>query len=1064
MKRNVFLTLLVFVFVGFNLQAQGSEVKGKVTSAEDGSVLPGVSVVVQGTTIGTVTDFDGNYSLSVPADASTIVFSFVGMVTQEVEIEGRSIIDVVMESDALGLDEVVVIAYGTTTKETFTGAASVVDSDEIERRQVSNLSQALTGVTAGIQVSSNDGQPGTSANIRIRGIGSLSASSAPLYVVDGIPYDEVLSAINTHDIESVTVLKDAASAALYGARGANGVILVTTKKGKMGELDISLNVRRGISQRSIPEYDIMTDPAMYYEKYYEGIYRNQLNGGLTPAEAHESANQLLFGDQGLEYNIYDVPEGQYLIGTDGKVNPNASLGRVWADDYYLINDDWYNELFGENQMREEYNLSISGGNDKQTTFLSMNYLNDEGIISNSGLKRYTARLKSDYQLKDWLKIGGNISYTNSENRYPDNQEGLSSKNLFFVSRIVAPIYPLYVRDSNGDVIVDDNGHTLYDYGTGEYPGLTRPIMSIANPASDLQLDVQRYNSDIFSVKGFTQIDILEGLRFTFNAAYDIVNQKYLDKGNAYYGQTADFGGNIYKEANRYGALTLQQLLNYSTTFGNNNLEILLGHETYDRQWTEKYGIKYNLYDPESEELSNAILRQQTGSDSNGYFVEGYFSRLQYNYAQKYFLSASYRRDGSSRFHSDNRWGNFWSVGGSWLLHKESFLSNADWVDFLKFKASYGAQGNDALLDSEGIQNYQPYQDQFNILNSNDQFAIELDYKGNRNITWETSYNLNTGFDFILINGLFDASLEFFNRKVEDMLYYIPVPASAGYSEYPDNIGSMRNRGVEFSLTTNIVRTSDLNVSVYMNGTHFRNEILSLPEQFSDPDGYISGRSIYRVGGSIYDYWYPIYSGVNPETGAPQWRITNDDGTYGTTEDYAEASAKENSDSPGTSLPDLSGGFGTIIEAYGFDFSMSFTYSIGGLTYDYIYQNLMHGGQASEAGTNFHKDILNSWSADKNPNSDIPAVDFGGKDIGATSSRFLIDSDYLSINNITLGYTIPKSVMNVINVDRLRIYAAADDVALFSKRKGLDPRQCFCGGTEFIYSPIRRISLGAKINF
>ncbi len=1059
--KKIALMLLGIAFFGvLVVEAQVKSINGTVTGSDDGTGIPGVSVSVKGTTIGTVTNLDGKYQLEVPNDASVLIFSFVGMKTQEVEISG-STVDAVMEADLVGIDEVMVVAYGTATKESFTGAASVVEAETLEKRQVSNVSQALTGVTAGIQVASSTGQPGTSASIRIRGVGSMSASSAPLYVVDGIPYGEDISAISPQDIESVTVLKDAASSALYGARGANGVILITTKKGKKGKLEVNFDVKVGVNQRAIPEYDIMTDPAMYYEKYYEGIYNNQFVGDVTASEANQMANQIMFGAQGLEYNIYNVPNGEMLIGQDGKINSNTTLGRVWANDYYLQNDNWYDELFGDNQMRQEYSLSVGGGNDKQTTYFSLNYLNDEGIISNSGFERITARVNSDYQIKDWVKVGGNIGYTNYESKSPADQSGLSSKNLFFVSRIVAPIYPLYVRDANGNIKVDEQGHTLYDYGTGEYPGLTRPVMSIANPASDLALDVQRYNVDLLNLKGFAEFTLYKDLKFNLNLGYDVDNTRYMDKSNAYYGQSADYGGSVYKTSSRYSALTMQQLLTYKKEFGAHNIDILAGHETYDRKWTSLYGSKRNLYNPESEEISSAILNPSTGSSSNGYYVEGYLSRIQYNYDERYFVSGSFRRDGSSRFHPDNRWGNFWSVGASWVMNKESFMSGIDWVDFLKLKASYGAQGNDALLYG-GAQNYQPYQDQFYVKNSNDDFAIELDYKGNKDITWETSYNFNAGFDFTLLNSVLDGSVEYFNRKVEDMLYYIPVPASAGYSSYPDNIGSMKNHGIEFTLNANIIKSSDINWSVYINGTHFKNEILSLPEQFSDPDGYINGRRILKVGGSIYDYWYPVYAGVNSE-GLSQWRITNEDGTYGETTDYAEASLKQNCASPGTSLPDISGGFGTTFEAYGFDFSVSCTYGLGGLTYDYVYQQLMHGGAASDAGNNWHKDILNSWTTN-NTNSDIPMVDYGGKDIAASSDRWLIDSDYLAINNITFGYTLPETVLNKIDLKSVRIYVAADNVALFSKRKGLDPRQNFSGSTDFGYSPIRTISLGAKVKF
>jgi TonB-linked SusC/RagA family outer membrane protein len=1063
MKKVLLALSFLMVFGLGSIFAQAQTVTGTVTGSEDGIPIPGVSVFVKGTTVGTVTQVDGTYSLNVPEEAEAIVFSFVGMQSQEIPFEGQSTIDVALESESIAMDEIIVVAYGEATKETFTGSAAEVNSEQLEKRQVSNISNALSGVAAGVQTASSSGQPGTSAKVRIRGMGSLSASSAPLYVVDGVPYDGDISAISTQDIESMTVLKDAASNALYGARGANGVILITTKKGRAGKTTISFEAKLGVNQRAVPEYDIMTDPGMYYEKYYEGIYNTTRGSDMTMAEANAYANETMFGSQGLEYNIYDVPEGQLLIGENGRINPNATLGRVWADDYYLTSDDWYDELFGDTNTREEYNVSISGGTEDMNVYFSANYLDDKGIIANSDFNRLTTRLKADYQAKEWLKIGGNLSYTDYQSKSPDDQEGLSSKNIFYVSRIVAPIYPLYVRDSAGDIIVDDQGHTLYDYGTGEYPGLTRPVMSIANPASDLQLDKQRYDVGVFTSRAFADIDITQDLNLKFNVGYDVDNSQYLDKGNAYYGQSADFGGNIYRYNTKTTSLNLQQLLNYKKSFGDHAFDLLLGHETYERQWNSLSGIKYDLYDPESEEISNAIVRPAVYSTSDEYYVEGYLSRLKYNLQQKYYISGSYRRDGSSRFAEDNRWGDFWSVGSSWLINKENFMAGASFVDMLKFKISYGSQGNDALLYSDGTQNYYPYQDQYVVKNSNDDFAVELDYKGNRDITWETSYNFNTGFDFALFNNKLEGSVEYFSRKVEDMLFYRPVSNSAGYSSYPDNIGSMRNRGFEFELTGILVNTPDVDWTLSVNGTHYRNEILSLPPEFSDPAGYLNGRRLWKVGGSIYDMYYPIYMGVEEGTGAALWRVTEEDGTYGTTTDYATASEKANSGNVGTTLPDLQGGVSTTVNFYGFDFSVLVSYQLGGQVYDYAYQQLMHAGEAGEAGTNWHKDILNSWSPE-NTNTDIPAVNYSSRDYNATSDRFVTDATHLSINNITLGYTLPRTVVERFNIGSVRIFAVADNVALFSKRKGLDPRQNYDGDTDFIYSPIRTISGGVKVNF
>jgi TonB-linked SusC/RagA family outer membrane protein len=1060
--KKVLLLFAFLSFIGMQGFAQRT-VTGTVTGADDGMGLPGVSILVKGTNVRTVTDLNGAYSISAPADATAIVFEFMGMETQEVAISG-DVVNAMMKSSDIGIDEVIVVAYGTSKKSSFTGSASIVDAKVLEKRQVSNVTGALSGVTPGLQAANNNGQPGTSTKIRIRGVGSFNASSEPLFVVDGVPFDGDISSLSGSDIESVTVLKDAASNSLYGARGANGVIMINTKKGKSGKTLITFDAKVGINQRGVPEYDIMTNPSMYYEKYYEGIYNNQISAGSDPATAHIDANDMMFGTQGLDYNIYNVPAGQYLIGTDGKINPNATLGRVWDEDYYLINDDWYGEIFGKSQVRQEYNLSISGGSEKQSTYFSLNYLTDEGIISNSEFDRLTTRLNTDYQVRKWLKVGGNIGYTNYSSNYPADQSGLSSKNLFYVSRIVAPIYPLYVRDANGDILVDKNGITMYDYGTGEYPGLTRPVMSIANPVSDLKLDKREYKSNILAAKGYLNFDIIKGLKLQLIASYDYDNTNHMDKSNSFYGQSASYGGSIWRYAETTGSLVTQQLVSYEHSFDKHNFDALLGHETYLRKWNRVSGSKRNIYDPESEEISSGILNPQTSSFTNEYFVEGYFTRLQYNYNQKYFSSLSYRRDGSSRFAPENRWGNFWSVGASWLLNKESFVAGVSWLNMCKVKISYGAQGNDALLDDFGDPNYYPYLDQYEIYNNNDEFGVTEVYNGNKDITWETSYNFNAGIDFSLFGDKLSGSVEFFNRKVQDMLFYVKVSPSAGFPSYPDNLGSMKNKGVEFNLRGLVVKTDKILWSVYLNGTYYKNEILSLPDYMeSSENGYpAAGSKVWQIGGSIYDWFMPIYVGVDDE-GSPQWEINNADGTIGTTTDYAEASQYLNKGKPGSALPDLQGGFGTEVSAYGFDFSIALTYQLGGLTLDGTYQDLMHAGEASEAGTNWHKDILNSWTP-LNSGSDIPRVDFGASQFNGTSDRFLISSSYLNINNITLGYTIPMNVVEKMKLSSLRVYLAIDNVALFSKRKGLDPRQNFSGTTDYIYSPIRTISGGLRLQF
>jgi len=392
------------------------------------------------------------------------------------------------------------------------------------------------------------------------------------------------------------------------------------------------------------------------------------------------------------------------------------------------------------------------------------------------------------------------------------------------------------------------------------------------------------------------------------------------------------------------------------------------------------------------------------------------------------------------------------------------LSEISIIDFLKFKASYGSQGNDALLtQARDAQNYHPWQDQYRIVNLNDNFSRELISKGNKDITWETSYNFNTGFDFSLFKNKLKGSAEYFTRQVDDMLYWLPVPVSMGISggSIPQNLGSMINRGFEVDLAVNLFKNNDVSIDFGINATHFKNEILELPALY--PDGYSDGRTWKEVGGSIYDLYYPVSAGTDSETGKALWRTYDPEtGEYGTTDSYAVASEKDNQAIHGSSLPDLNGGFNLSALAYGFDFSIGFTYQLGGKSFDTAYRRLMHAGDPGMAGSNFHKDILNAWTPD-NTTSDIPAVSTLANQ-NSSSDRFLTDATFLSLNNITVGYTFPKSLTQKLNVTSLRIFGVADNIKLWSKRQGFDPRQGYSGTTGYVYSPIRTISAGVKIGF
>ena len=986
--------------------------------------------------------------------------SFIGMQTQEVAIKPS--LRIFLKSDSQMIDEVMVVAYGTAKKSSFTGSASTVKADKLAERSVSNVTNALAGQVSGVQTTSSNGQPGSAATVRIRGIGSISASNKPLYVVDGVPYDGEISAISTSDIESMTVLKDAASNALYGARGANGVILVTTKKGKVGEARIHFDAKWGVNKRGIPSYETVTDPGKFYELTYASIYNGDLGkhlskGDLTAANAY--ANQAMLSSSYLGYQVFSIPGGEQLIGMDGKLNPNATLG--YSDGtYYYRPDNWTDELF-ENNARQEYNLNVSGATEKMNYYMSAGYLNDQGIVPNSGFKRYNARLKADYQVKSWLKLGGNVSFTHYDSREQDTEGSTSNGNAFYAANIMGAIYPMYVRDASGNIMYDNRGFKRYDYGSDTNFSRTNTVPN-ANPLASYMLDKRNYSGDVVSGKWFAEIDIWNGLKANVNIGVDANNIRMRDLVNPFYGQyseTSGVGGLINTEAKRSFSTNQQYLLTYNKTFNDiHNVDVLAGHENYNYQYSYLYGSREKLYNPDIPELNNGILNQNNSGYSQNYATEGWLFRVQYDYDGKYFGSASYRRDASSAFHPDNRWGNFWSIGAGWLMNKEAFLANQNWIDMLKFKISYGLQGNDNLMYQGGLyRNYYPYMDQYTLANSNGDFSTSLYYKGNKDITWETSHSFNTGFDFSFWGGKLSGSAEYFSRKTTDMLYFKPVAPSMGYSRYPENVGSMINRGVELDLHSNIISTKDFSWDVSLNLTHFKNKVLKLAPELNGQ--LIDAPRIYREGESMYQYYLPKYVGVNSETGEPMWALKEPD-AEGNTTTTSYSVATSNRFASGDILPKVYGGFGTSFAAYGFDFSITFAYQLGGRIMDYTYGGLM---SISAKGAAYHKDMLDAWTTE-NRNTNVPRMNVQDKFTASlTQDRWLTSSDYLSLQNITFGYTLPKSWTRKLQIDDVRLYFVADNVAMLTARKGLDPRQDYLKA-ENVYSPIRTISGGISLNF
>lgn len=1050
MKKILMILVLAMTTTALAL-GQTVQIRGTVTNAEDGLGIPGVTITVKGTTVGAMSDIDGMYSLNAPVGATHLVFSYVGMLKQEVAIADRTVINVSMESDLQVIDEILVVAYGTAKKSSFTGSAELIKSDELAKIQTASVAKALEGAAPGIQVTGGTGQPGSSANIRIRGIGSVNASSAPLYVVDGAPFDGSLSSINTNDIESITVLKDATSAALYGARGANGVIIITTKKGISGQPSLNFKASAGLVNRALPEYDRVTIP-QYYELMWEGwVNALDLGGTYTRDQAVAIASggtsNGIVGKLG-GYNSYDVPAAS-LIGTDGKLNPNANL---------LYYDDW-NEELAQTGLRQDYNLSISGGNDQGNYFASIAYLDETGMVKWSDYNRITGRVGASSTVNKWLAFDATVSgSTSKQNGFL--AEGTYTTNPFYFGRMMGPIYPIYQRNTDGTIKLDASGNPVYDMGGGssvyKWAGHTRPYAPNSNLIVTLPLDERSTALNSISARVGTEITFLQDFKFRVTGNTDMNNYFYTTYQNNKFADAEAVKGRSTKEYEKVVSYTLNEILTWNKMFGMHSVSLLAGHENYlynsSNVWATRTGFTIT-----TTELVAGSVAEGSSSASDQYSLEGYLFQASYNYADKYYFSGSYRYDGSSRFHVDSRWGSFWSLGGSWRLNEEDFLASTMWIDNLKIKASFGEQGNDNIGNYYGWQSLYSFDDRNNG-NINGAVHSQLE---NRDLKWEKNTNINAGLEFGFFNrvrGVF----EFFRRESSNLLFSVPLPESTGISSKWANIGTMNNTGVEIQLGVDVMKAGGFLWTIDLNGTSYTNKITKMP---TGPDGkpqeIISGTKKLSEGHSIYDFWLRESAGVDPENGDQLYYMDekDDDGNITgrtTTNNQNLASYYY----VGSSIPKLYGGFTNTFSYKGLSLSALLTYQVGGLMYDSNWAALMHTGAF---GSNWSTDILDRWQKPGDV-TDVPRLQNNLARLNAASSRYLIGSDFLSLRNVTLTYTLPASLVRRVDLKDAKIFATGDNLGLLSKRKGMDPQQSFAGTADFTYAPSRIISVGLNLTF
>ena len=1085
MKQRLTMLLAAMLLMVGTAVAQ-TKVNGTVISQDDNQPVIGASVLVVGTEIGTVTDANGKFSLTCPAGKNTLRITYVGM--EPLEVSARPNMRIMLTSDQQALDEVIVVAYGTQKKSAFTGSAAVVGAAELSQHTVTNITQALQGAVPGLQLRGTSGAPGAgNASINIRGISSLYSDTEPLIIVDGAPYSASLSNIPAEDIESVSVLKDAASAALYGARGANGVIIITTKKGKQGEAKVNLDMKWGVNSRAVQDYDRITDPAQFYETYYSQVYNNYFyQQGLSAAEANAKANSKMLTDLG--YNIYTVPDGELLIGMNGKLNPNAKMGRSYewnGETYYLQADDWTDAAY-KTALRQEYNVNVTAGSDKGSFYASAGYLKDDGIIEYSGYRRTSVRVKADYQIKPWMKVGANIGYVHSDQKSnPNLSTDWGSTNLMYYTSYIAPIYPIYVRvlDENGNPIIrtDANNNPQYDYGVPSTNyGIGRAFMQTGNP-----LGSNRYNNtnnvgNQFNGTFNIDINILKNLKFSATSNVNFGQTTYSWYDNALYGPKVVVNGELQKRQSNTLRQNHVQTLTYMNQFGKHSLTAMIGHEWYDTKTRYLNAIAQGGFSSDIQEIAAFAGKNasQSSSYTTEYNVEGYFFNALYNYDEKYYGSVSYRRDASSRFQKDHRWGSFWSVGAAWLINKEKFMEDQKWVDLLKLKLSVGQQGNDNTQSWAYIDTYSL------TPASTSQMSPTFRLTGNPELTWETLTNFNVGLEFAFLKNRIQGSLDYYYKKTTDLLFWLSIPEANGSRGYYGNMGDIRNSGVELSLTGNVIHSKLIDWNITFNISHNTTKILKLPStKTADNGGFIEDGRWFAEGGPMYNYITYAYAGVNENGEALYWYdedlspagghvdeegnlITNNiskpgQKRSGTTTLRGEASRY----TTGSTLPKAHGGFGTTLRVGDFDASVNFDYQIGGKIYDYNYQKLMTPAvDASDAGYTYHKDILNSWSYN-NTSSTVPRFVFGDQYTAMASDRWLTSAKYLNFQSFTVGYSVPKKLVAKLHLSKVRIYAAGENLCFWSARKGLDPRYSF-QETESVntYSPMRTISGGVQLSF
>lgn len=1066
MKKTILLAL--FALCSSVMFAQ-TTVTGTVTAADDGSTIAYANVQEEGTTNLVFTDDNGKFSINIPSDGNLIV-SFMGYVTQKVPVNGKAVINIVLAPEAVQLDETIVVAYGTAKKGTFTGAASVVKADAIQDVPTTSFENALNGKVAGLQITQSSGQAGSTSEIRIRGIGSMNASNEPLYVIDGVPVNSgdagqlsdytcatnnVMNTLNPNDIESITVLKDAAAAALYGSRAANGVIMVTTKRGKMGKPTVTFKASVGITPDwAVNNYEIAKTEdqvQMLYEIYHDYVTRLGDKGRTDVEWANQYAlNQLAtnFGRYGYEFstNGIELTDRVTIKGkTDGVHNYD---GRYF---------DWDDAYFGT-AVYQSYDLNVSGGTENTTYYSSIAYTSDEGRISKNKFDRISGRVSVNSKLGKHFEFLTNVSVAHTDQSgFNDTQN--NGLNYFLQARNLSwgMYWPI-------------------DYKTGEV--VTERYRSYAQ--NNLYHETQWENfSKTLKLQATETITahIIDGLDLKTVFSYDNTEVKdHLWYSGNHFNWTSE-NGMVAEMSTQYSTLVSSTTLNYNKTFADKHtLGLLVGFEAEDKNTVYQRSYGENLPTGTLHTVSTAGTLQASGY-SWGNSMVSILSRAEYNYDGRYYLSASYRRDGSSKLSPEARWGNFWSVAGSWKINNEKFMSNVDWLSNLRLRASYGVNGT-LPTDNYGWRALASYT--YKYMGNPGAAITEVI---NENLSWETSYTYNAAVEFGFWDQRLYGTVEYFNRDSKDLLQDVPISTITGFGSSLQNIGEINNRGWEIEIGGDIIRNKEFTWSASLTASMIKSEVTELyggkDINWSDPTGDdYRVDFIYREGKPVLSYYGYEWAGVNPDNGLNMWYVN------GSKEEEAEMLAdgiafkhykngravvegdtynKTNKVILGDAQPKVYGGINTNLSWKGIDLNLNFIYKLGSKMYDFAEQYVNDDGYFWQR-LRLQYVYENRWQKPGDI-TDVPKL--LGDDpttYSITTSRFLHNGDFLRLKNLTLAYNFPKAWMNKIGLGSARVFFTGTNLLTFSAYGISDPEVNTYGTRGWEMPHTKTYTFGVELSF